>query len=399
MKRKNISVSLALIMISMQVAIQDSIAKEHDHTHHDHNHAHFKKNSPFYGHLDIQVHADSVKEAGGSDKRYDDVYTHSHLELGAILGNGISINTNIKIEGEPSGHSHSHHSHSHSHHSHSHSHHKHSNNRLFKDHPLLVEQLTLNYDRDHFLVYVGKFNPVIGFNYHDFPGIYGYQTIEGYSIREKIGLGGALKYHAGNYGDHKLDFSTFIADRTILSDSIMFKRGRTTKEKGGVSNSESLSYAISMSGSNFYSLNNNIVEGLSYRLGYAKQAADINSKYDETRHSISFAYRHQLSKELIAKLLFEYMNINHLNGEEKHNRSHNTLALKLSYKKWNIGSSYSYIKNKKDASKHPNDNVFQISAGYIFDNNIGFDIGYQRKLEENKKTKRTGLLLSYNYEF
>ncbi len=183
-----------LIMSAAVVAISSPAvaAGGHDHDHHDHTtHG---GDSPFYGHLHVRVHADSIIDAEEADEEFNEVYTHSHLELGARLGEGFSINSNLKLEGEPSGHNHGHGGGGSA---------ADGSDRFFEDHPLLVEQLTLNYDNERFSVYAGKFNPLVSFDYHKFPGVYGYQTIESYAIRERIGLGGAIKHNAGDYGKHR----------------------------------------------------------------------------------------------------------------------------------------------------------------------------------------------------
>ena len=83
-----------------------------------------------------------------------------------------------------------------------------------------------------------------------------------------------MRHDLEDFGKHSLEVSSFMADTTFLSDSVLRQRGNTSKEDGGPSNTQRFnSYAISLEGSNFYSLTNNIVEGLSYRIGHAVQAA------------------------------------------------------------------------------------------------------------------------------
>ena len=193
-------------------------------------------------------------------------YSHSHLELGMRVNSKISINSNIKIEGEPAGHAHGHSEEAGSETS--------NGNKIFAKHPLLVEQLTINFENENYSIYAGKFNPAVGFDYHNFPGIFGYQVIESYLIRERIGLGAKFRQDAGDLGQHTLNFSSFFADTTALSNSILFQRGTTSKKDGGLSNTEDFrSYSISLNGSDFYSLDNNIVEGTVLRLRLCKTSS------------------------------------------------------------------------------------------------------------------------------
>lgn len=358
------------------------------HNHHDHS-SHSENGN--YAHLDIKVHFDDVIEADESDEKIKETYSHSHLDWGLGLDNNMSIDGSLKLEGEPSGHSHGHGASASSS----------SGNRFLKDHPLLVAKLKLNYNDEDFGAYVGKFNPVVGFDYHQFPGVFTYQTIEGYAIRERVGLGASFKNDLGDYGQHQLDISSFFADTTALSNSILYERGRTTLADGGVSNTEDLSsFAISLGGKDFYSLDNNIVEGLSYRVGYAKQAAGSTNDKDEHRRSLSLGYQQQVSQDLSAKLIFEHMDIDHLSGEAAHDRVYNTLTAQLNYKKWNGTLAYTDINNTAGEADENHDGfVRQLSVGYRFDNGVNFDIGHKHSDEDNEVKKRVGAVLSYNYEF
>ena len=356
----------------------------------EHDHGDHTGDSQFYGHIDVRFHADIITDAQEADEKFNEVYSHSHAELGMRLEDNITLNANIKLEGESSGHNHGGGGSA-----------ADGNDRFFEDHPLLVGGLTLNYDDDNFSAYVGKFNPVVGFNYHNFPGIYGYSQIEEYAIRERVGLGGTIKHNAGDNGTHKFNFSTFYADTSILSDSLNHRRGRTRYESGGVANTEDLSsYAVSLSGSDFYSLTNNFIEGLSYRLGYAMQAKGFNSEDDEHRFSASLDYKYRISKDLTAKLVAELMDIEHYTGEAGHDRAYQTAALKFEYKEWNLGTSYTQIRNDaEEADEAITGHVYQISAGYMFDNGIGLDLGYKYSDKEAEVTERIGAMITYDYEF
>ncbi len=305
-------------------------AKGHDHSAH--------AGEGFYADIHTKVHADNIVSSEESDGEFVEIYTHSHFDVGGSLGEYFSIHAGFKLEGEPAGHAHgsgpalavpdgSH--------------------RFFDDHPLLIEQLRLSFSNGPFSLYAGKFNPIVGFDYERFPGVYSYQTVEEYAIRERIGVGGAMKFNAAERGTHKLDISGFFADTTFLSDSIITRRGQTDEEDGGVSNTEDLSsFAISLGGTDFYSLTNDFVEGLSYRVGYAKQKAGMCEETDERRMSASLEYKHVFSRDLSARLVTEYMDIDHFGGVDAHDRSHGMVALGWDYKQWNLSMSYMHVNNK-----------------------------------------------------
>lgn len=371
---------------------------------HDHE-SHSKGEAGFYGHLDVNVHIDSITDAKDADEEFDEVYTHSHMELGFRVNPQLSINSNIKIEGEPAGHAHGHseeadHEGEEGHEEEAAAHGA-GGDKVFDGHPLIVEQLTINFETENLQLYAGKFNPVVGIDYHNVPGIFGYQVIESYIIRERIGLGAKLMVDADDFGQHSLNISSFFADTTALSGALLSSRKQTRKEDGGLANTEDFqSFAVSLGGDDFYSLDNNVVEGLSYRLGFATQAAGIGNEKDEVRYSAAFGYEHKFAQDFGAQFITEYMAIDHLGGEAAHDRSYTTAALNFDYQAWNLGASYTHIKNDAEESDEShNGHIQQISLGYTFANGVGFGVGYKRADEDNEVNDRVGARLTYSVDF
>lgn len=87
-------------------------AGEHDHDSHgynEHGHEnHAGDHSPFYAHIHLMLHTDSVISADDADREINEAYAHGDVEAGVRLGQGFSVNTVLKLEGHPSGHSHRH---------------------------------------------------------------------------------------------------------------------------------------------------------------------------------------------------------------------------------------------------------------------------------------------------
>ena len=355
---------------------------------HDHDHA-AHSDEPFYGHVGIRVHADHVNDAGEGEEEVNEYYTHSHVELGSRIAEGFNIDTNLKIEGEPGGHGHGGIARTHD-----------GTTRVFEDHPLIVESLTLTYSYEDFSVYLGKFNPKVGLDYHSFPGLYSYSMIEEYKIAEKIGAGFKYGANLDDFGSHQLNISAFHVDTTFLSDSILDQRGHTSKEDGGLGNTEDFdSYSISIGGKDFYSLDNNIVERISYRLGYAHQEAGT-AESDEERYSASIAYKEKFSEGISKTFIIEYMNIEHYSGEEAHDRSYFTSSLGLKLNHWSFATTYTFVDN--DAPEEPDEDhdgkILQISVGYKVTPDAEVSFGFKRADEENEVNERFGLGLKYSFE-
>ena len=356
---------------------------EHDHDHSAHS------DEPFYGHVGIRLHVDHVNDAGEGDEEVNEMYTHSHIELGSRIAEGFNIDANLKIEGEAGGHSHGGVSRTHD-----------GDSRFFEDHPLIVESLTLTYSKDNFSAYVGKFNPKVGLDYHSFPGLWSYSMIEEYKIAERIGAG--FKYGANfdDFGTHQINISAFHVDTTFLSDSLLDQRGHTSKEDGGLGNTEDFdSYSISLGGKDFYSLNNNIAERISYRFGYAHQEAG-GAESDQQRYSAAIVYKEKFSEGISKTFIIEYMSIDHYDGEEAHDRSYFTSSLGLKLNSWSFASTYTFVDN--DAPEEPDENhdgkILQISIGYKVAPAAEVYFGFKRADEENEVNERFGLGLKYAFE-
>jgi hypothetical protein len=345
----------------------------------------------FYGHLDTKIHSDIVYNAEEKDEEISELYSHTHLDLGYVFSTGLSLNSVIELEGEPAGHDHGGGGNAAEGHS-----------RFFDDHTLKIRDLNIRYETDQFGVMAGKFSPVVGFDYHQFPGIYGYQVIHEYALREKIGLGANLKLDMGDFGKHKLEASSFFADTSFLSGALFNHQDPVEKQDGGVSNTEDLSsFAVSLGGKDFYSLNNNIVQGLSYRLGFAHQAAGKNNEEDENRYSVSLNYKHRFTKDLEGRMIGEIMHIRHLNGEAAHDRTWHTAGLEITYKNWNVGSTWSHIRNDNsvEIDEAIDGDIVQASIGYEFDSGVFLGVGYKYQDEENEENHRVGALVSYSHHF
>ena len=383
---------------------KDDAHEGHDHSSHDHS-SHGSSDKKFYIHGGFKVHFDTITEAHEKKEEVDEAYTHSHLQIGYNLNKNLSLLTDIKIEGESAGHSHGGTTIV-------------PEDKIFEDHKLFINKLILSYSTDSGItLYGGKFNPSVGLDYHVFPGIWGYQKAEEYAIVERLGYGIALKQNFEDLGTHKLDVSTFFKDTTSLSNSVITDRGKTKKSDGGVSNTQDFSsYSISLEGKNFFSLSNNFVDGLSYKLGHAKQSkatknlgsnsansSAINDNTaltnDEKRSSISLMHKSLIAPNLSMRILTEFMKIEHLTGEDGHDRDYMTTGLDLYYKKFNVGGTYTQETNEAaEEDEAIDDKVYQVSVGYLVNNNLHFHVGYKKADEENEIKHTLGAMIQYYFD-
>ena len=89
--------------------------------------------------------------------------------------------------------------------------------KFFEEHKTIVNKLYLNINAEDFNFYIGKFSPVVGIDFHKFPGAYGYQEVEGYALLQKVGLGGQYTADLEDAGTHKFN------NIKLLSRYIIFK--------------------------------------------------------------------------------------------------------------------------------------------------------------------------------
>ncbi len=377
-------VSLAAISL-LTFTLNPSQANAHGEDHENSNRASYPYVS---GHIDLSIHADSIIDAPDEDEEINEVFSHSHADLKLHMNEEVSINTKVKLEGESSGHSHQHSSSFHG-------------DKYFEDHELFVQELTVNYDNDDIALYAGKFNPIVGIDYHSMPGVYGYQKVEEYAILERIGAGVGLKVDSKNYGNHRIDVSSFFDDTTFLSDSLINQRGHTSEEDGGISNTEDFSsYAVSLGAENLQVPAAKVLNGFSYRVGAATQAKGSGDDSDETRYTAAVGYEVKITEDVSAKIITEYADVSHWGGEEHHDRAYRTAATGLYYKGWNAAVSYTDIGNDAEDDHDDHDGyVAQVSGGYKFDNGIGVDLGYRNSDEDGDKRDTVGLLVSYSISF
>lgn len=266
--------------------------------------------------------------------------------------------------------------------------------RAFEDHGLFAETLGLIYATGVFLVYGGKYNPPFGVAWDSAPGIYGVDFAEEYELTERIGLGGSVTAGNEEGGSHTLSGNLFFLDTTFLSESAINNRGRTTKEDGGVSNTESLdSFSITLDGEDMP-----FAPGVSYTLGVERQAAGEGDPADELGFVAGLYGAFDLTPEVSIEPIVEYVHLSNAEGQEQ-TRQYVTAGAALLQGPWNLSLSYTGLFTDPEEQSSVNDTLFQISAGYGFDFGLGLDVGYLFTEEDEVDSHTLGLLFAYEFDF
>ncbi len=357
-----------LLSASYLALINPTFAQDHDH---GHNHGDHDKN--WSVHVDTATYFTSIYDANEADEEIVDIFSHSHVEGTYKFNKKLSINGTVLLEGDPAGHAHG-------------GGVARTGDRFFDDHPLFIEQLTVNYDDDHYGAFAGKFNPNIGVDTHNVPGWFGTFVFEEFEITERLGFGGY-----GQWQGHRLDVSTYFADTTFLQESALYDRATIDGEDGGIANTEDFSsFTAQLSG--------DIIDPVSYYIGYVDQANDTGD--DETRFVIGLNGHTNITDSLSLNGMMDITDIDHLNGESDHDRTYMTVGLGADFHNWTAGMTYTKIDNDSaDATEGMDGHITQGSIGYNFGHGFGVDVGYERTNEEGETSKRIGSLLRYHAKF
>jgi len=240
--------------------------------------------------------------------------------------------------------------------------------RAFEDEGFYAEQLLARFHFGPLEIYGGKFNPGFGIAWDAAPGVYGVDFAEDYEVTEKIGAGVAYTFAREGEEGHRIAFSSFFADTSVLSNSVITSRGRTYKADGGVSNTEDLSsFAVSLDGP--------VGSAFSYHFGWRHLAGGVSETEDENGLVMAIRGEHALSESVTFSPLFEVVRLLNADGLDQ-NRTYITGAFQIGLAPWNIAVSYTHRSNDTTdvTLSESEDDLFQLSGGYEFGNGVGIDI-------------------------
>lgn len=268
---------------------------------------------------------------------------------------------------------------------------------FFEETGVFFEEIKLNYENGPWGVFVGKFNPGFGVAWDYGRGIWGEDFAEDYEITERLGLGVSYTFETEGAGTHTLTGSTFFADTTFLSNSVGTKRGRTSKDDGGPSNTEDLSsFVLSLEGETLAG-----VENLYYKLGYRHQSEgdeDVGGD-DENGGVATLGYKVPVSDRLEADLFAEYVNISNFDATPE-DRDYLTASVGATLDQhWKATVSYTNRSIEPDSGDDFDDNLLQVSAGYDFGQGTTAELGWRHTDEEETDADIVGFLVRHEFSF
>ncbi len=267
--------------------------------------------------------------------------------------------------------------------------------RVFQDHGLFVDTLTLTYEQENFAVYGGKFGPNFSIGYDAAPGVYGSDLLgDDVELAEFIGAGGSIGLGEGGLGNLTLSGSVFFLDRTFLSESFITNRGRTNLAAGGPGNTEvPESFAIALDGDAVPG-----IEGLRYHTAVARLGVENGDT--EYRATIGADLAIAVNDDLTLTPLAEYVRFWNAGGNGAENRNYMTLSLLAETGPWNAAIAFTGKDvNVDGANGSTFDHQVQLSAGYAFANGFTLDVGYKNATGGNITTQTLGAIVTYGITF
>ena len=287
-----------------------------------------------------------------------------------------------------------------------------SDDRVFEDHGLYLSDLLLEFERPFYraggttysvAVYSGKFTPNFGIAWDRAPGVFGTDFTEDYELAERLGVGGRLTLANERFGSHAFSLNSYFVD-TFLDSSAITSRGTTELADGGVGNTEDLSsFTFAIDGADMPAF-----PGFSYHLGFVRQAAadvpDVATGTGTTaEHGFAIAGEQMFhigpdgAIEVVP--LMEFAHFGNAEGMPGQDRSYLTMAVGAAWDHWNAAVVYTNRKTNAAGSPDVDDNLYQLSIGYVFDFGLAIDVGYKISEVADVTSQTLGIVAGYVIEF
>ena len=268
-------------------------------------------------------------------------------------------------------------------------------NRFFDDHGLYISDLNVQFNlSEETSLVAGKFGPSFGTAWDVTPGIYGTGFAEDYELSEMIGFGLSHTFDAGDAGSVTLGANVFFADTTFLSDSIITSRGRTNLADGGAGNTEELdNFSITLDGEELPS-----IEGLAWHLGYRHLSAGQGDVSDEQGFVAGLTKETAIGDDQSVVLNFEYATFSNFGGGADDN-SYLTAGLSFVDGPWHLDFAGTLRRIDLAAGGETNDELFQASIGYVDENEIDWNLGYQFSEDGGQDSHTFGVFITKAVEF
>lgn len=203
----------------------------------------------------------------------------------------------------------------------------------FNDQVLFVQRLfgIVHLRPLHF--YAGKIHPRFGIGWYATPGLYGGDYDLDYELVEKVG--GGVRWDIREFGRHRFTAEVFHHDNSFLAGSLIpgtVRPGLLSLQDGGAGNTGTFeNFAFALSGQQMPGL-----RGVSYQVGWARQAASRFDVRDENSWSIAAMWQYKIFDYLTIEPMGEFVSVTGQGGANR-DVDYLTLATTLRKGAWALG--------------------------------------------------------------
>jgi hypothetical protein len=290
-----------------------------------------------------------------------------------------------------------------------------SSDKAFKNIGMIVQEVTLDFKKDQYVLVAGKFKLDFGNAWRWDRGLWIHDLANNYIQTEKLGFSGFYRIgDAKKTGKYIFGFSTFTNDRKNLDNSLMVQRDSAHKNDALPGDTRSLeSYNASLNVSFDFAQK----EKLTYHFSYLNLA--VNGKANSTIPADKFSdqkgfaagmnYQYPLVENIDLDGLLEYVEMKNVGGNSDVGEKYLTANLITKfYRNYSILLGNSNRQNFQIGKNGFDQNLSEISLGYQFDKNKFFDrltlqTGYKNQRANYKTSINTqnvfGILLRYYKSF
>lgn len=264
----------------------------------------------------------------------------------------------------------------------------------FADIGAFVDTLNVEFSVLDATIIAGKYAPTFGRAWDETPGLFSTELNEDYEITEMIGFTAAYDFDLGDSGTHTLTGNLFFVDTTFLSESAFTNRGRVRLADGGPANTEQLdNFSITLDGADFAA-----VPGLTYNLGFTYLSAGETEVADQQGYVFGLGYGTDLTNGATLALLGEVAYFNNAGGTLD-DATYFTAGVGIEQGPWHGEAAASFRMVDLDGGGSEDTSLFQVSGGYVFDNDLDLSVGYVYTDEDGTYTHKVGVLLSKSFSF
>ena len=268
-----------------------------------------------------------------------------------------------------------------------------------------IKELKFEYQYQAFDFFAGKYNVDFGEAY-DYDGIWADLYTSAYEITERLGVGVGYTMASDPMGVYTLAVSSFFLDTTFLSDSLGSRRGHTSKEDGGLSNTEDFSsFSVTFRGEHNPD-NGRVfpVSHLTYAAGYVYQDADDVSVTDAAQKSyfVNLGFDTSIAADWSLDGLFEYVGVQNVEGSVGSDTEYFTAIGMATYNEnWSVVVGYTYRNERPTGEPGSEDYLLHFSGIYDFGNGLAVEAGWvhQEDSAANDESQTVGAKVVYGLEF